>query len=114
MYVYGIWVSNDKTGYSELVYIGSTTQQLADRFQQHKERLENPNYKRQPKLYNALRWYKINGFQIRLEQMIDVNELKYHPDKMWTKRDLQMLEFALISYFKPKLNVAGVDTYFVF
>lgn len=112
MCVYGIWISKD--GHDELVYIGSTMRQLKDRFLEHKKCIDDVNCKKQSKLYNGLRYYKMNGWEVTMSVMIDVKELKYHPDKMWTKRDLEMIEFSLISYFKPKLNSAGVSSYFVF
>lgn len=104
--IYGIYIEN------ELVYVGSTTRGFGVRFFEHRDRMLNENYKGQPLLYNTLRNAKKMGKHIRLEPLIVVEDL-YKKGRCITKHDVQAMELAFITYFKPRLNTEGIKTKYI-
>lgn len=95
--IYGIYINNI------LIYIGKTTTSFKVRFQQHKYFMnveENKDY-----LYQILKCAKQNNQIITLKPLIIVEDLKVqYPIK---DRDLDAMELALITLYKPQCNIEG-------
>lgn len=95
--IYGIYVNNI------LIYIGKTTTSFKARFQQHKYFMnveKNKDY-----LYQILKCAKQNNQTITLKPLIVVEDLKVqYPIK---DRDLDAMELALITLYKPQCNIEG-------
>jgi hypothetical protein len=81
---------------NNLLYIGSTTRNLEDRFKEHKrDIIKYPNFK----LYKAMKEYETGNFYILLIEELEVDDIKY----------LRKREGEYISLIKPTLNknIAG-------
>ena len=103
--VYGIYIDD------ELVYIGSTTSSFCDRFNGHLRSIEGRK-KRQLVHYGILD-AKHNGQHVEMRILINVDTLHYKGRQI-DGRDIQAMEYALITEHKPKYNVQGVKEPFVF
>lgn len=89
--VYGIYEDG------ELVYIGMTMRNFEDRINEHMKNIQNHS--------NELYMYsKFNG-ELTWSKLIEIKDLK--TNKELTRRDIEAMEFALISLYKPKYNLAG-------
>lgn len=95
--VYGIY-ADDK-----LVYIGRTIAGFKQRYKSHlKELKENNSF-----LYRRLREYKDAGCEIRLKPLIVLEKLEMVHKKTINIKELNCMEFALITVLQPELNVEG-------
>ena len=92
--IYGIY-DND-----ELIYIGQT-RKFSDRFSQHKSGFK---YEDKP-LYIYMRKQKENGHILSIKPIIDIEKINV---ESISRRDLEAMELALITLYKPKCNYEGV------
>lgn len=93
--VYGIFVDD------ELIYIGQT-KNFKERFKSH-----NSNFHVSDKaLYKKMRMEKEAGKQVSIKPLINVEELDIKGSLK--RRDLEAMELALISLYKPKYNYEGI------
>lgn len=101
--IYGIYVDNN------LVYIGKTTQSFQKRFYQHKHLMDFPDdSETQYDMYYELAVARAQGSCIQLRPLFIVEIVKYDSLYNITNRDLESMEFALISLMKPRYNILGV------
>ena len=73
--------------------------------QQKQNNMENRDNKE--RLYTYLRNAKIDGDQITLKPLITLKELKNNAVS-FTHRDLLAIEYGMIQYYKPILNIEGI------
>lgn len=97
--IYAIYINDN------IVYIGETIRSFKERFKEHQNNMENRDNKE--RLYTYLRNAKINGDQITLKPLITLKELKNNAVS-FTHRDLLAIEYGMIQYFKPILNIEGI------
>lgn len=90
--VYGIYIDN------ELVYVGMTNRDFKIRWNEHKECVKNPEIRnsQQNYLYKAMRENKFE-FKVLCEAK-----------PFNTEKDIKCMEYALITFNKPKYNYCGV------
>ena len=90
--VYGIYIDN------ELVYVGMTNRDFKIRWNEHKECVKNPEIRnsQQNYLYKAMRENKFE-FKVLCEAL-----------PFNTEKDIKCMEYALITFNKPKYNYCGV------
>lgn len=94
--IYGIWFEK------ELVYIGKTKRNFKRRFQEHLSGIKyNGDY-----LYREIRKFKKENSNktITFKPILKFNKNVSNI----SDRDLSCMEYALISYLKPKLNRDGI------
>ena len=100
--IYGIYVEN------ELVYIGKTTQTFQKRFLQHKHNMDYPDdSETQYDMYYELAVARAQGSCIQLRPLFIVETANYNSLYNINNRDLESMEFILISCFRPKYNICG-------
>lgn len=99
--VYGIYV-NDK-----IIYIGQT-QDFRRRFVNHHSGFNCSN----KPLYKHMRLEKQKGNQVSIKPIINVEDLQ--TETPITERDLQAMELALITLYKPPYNYEGIVIPYVF
>ena len=104
--IYGIYIEN------ELIYIGSTIQSFQERFHEHQLLLNSPNKWKNSLLYPMLEEAKKNNKQIILKPLLCIGDLK--TTGTITERDVNIMELAFISYFKPKANCKGISQRYCF
>lgn len=97
--IYGIYYKR------QLVYIGKTNVSFKTRFQQHQLALKNRN--RDQFLYKFL-----EGKEVEFKPIINVKDLRV--DGKVSNRDIEAMELALITLYKPICNVQGVKIDYVF
>ena len=95
--IYGVY-ADDK-----LVYIGRTIAGFGQRFKQHKEAIDNSN----SFLYQKLREYKKQGKKLTFKPLVILEYLKMIGKKTINVKELNCMEFALITALQPELNVEG-------
>lgn len=100
--VYGIYSDDD------IIYIGST-QNFHQRFLQHKQGFKNSN----ESLYAMMRREKQNGKVVRIAPIINLDEIRVE-NGVITKRDMQSMELALITLYKPICNYSGRVAPFIY
>ena len=94
--IYGIYINDD------LIYIGYT-EDFRQRFRNHHTCF---NHSDKP-LYQRMRLEKEEGNQVSIKPLINIEELDVLNSKI-TERDLQAMELALITLYKPPYNYEGV------
>lgn len=100
--IYGIYVDD------ALVYIGKTTQTFQKRFYQHKHLMDFPDdSETQYDMYYELAVARAQGSCIQLRPLFIVETAQYDSLYHITNRDLESMEFILISCFQPKYNICG-------
>ena len=100
--VYGIYLDN------VLVYIGKTTRGFGKRFKEHKHFVDFPNdSETQFNMYADFAAAIEKGSSLQLRPLIIVETAKYKSLYSLTNRDIESMEFALISAFQPKYNIEG-------
>ena len=100
--IYGIY----KDG--KLVYIGKTTQSFQKRFYQHKHLMDFPDdSETQYDMYYELAAARAQESFIQLRPLFIVETAQYNSLYDITNRDLESMEFALISCFQPYYNICG-------
>ena len=100
--VYGIYYEDKEE--SELIYIGMTSRGFKTRWEEHYnifKGIEKPE--------DSMILYKQNLDinKISFKKLINVKELKY--EGVITSRDIEAMELALISLYKPKYNILGIQ-----
>lgn len=95
--VYGIYQNN------ELIYIGMTMRNFEDRWSEHLKNIKEKN----KKLYFE-QFIDIEK-DIQFKRLIDICQLK--TNKEITRRDIESMELALISLYKPIGNLADGKRY---
>lgn len=102
--IYGIYIDD------ELVYIGKTTRNFEDRFQQHKYLLLHPEKDAGCMiLYDGLRDAKEHGHHVWMAPIVDLSKIQYISMISINNRDIECMEMALIEEHKPRLNVCGIS-----
>lgn len=97
--IYGIYYAG------KLVYIGMTTNSFEERFKQHQEYYKK-NSNRQY-LYPYLHTLGSESL-IEYKPLIKVEDIsKYHRKTQIRKKELQCMEYALITLLKPEGNISG-------
>lgn len=105
--IYGIYIDD------ELIYIGSTTRSFEVRFKEHRGRMLDAGWTGQPLLYGRLREAFKQGRSLTLVPLVEIENLK-RKGKGISKRDVHIMELALISWLQPPCNVEGVtEPYFI-
>lgn len=99
--IYGIYC--DK----ELIYIGKTDVSFEERFKQHKINMEQ---NKDQYLYKYMRDNKDCYYE--LKPLINVKNIK--TKEKITNKDIEMMELALITLFKPKCNIQGILQDYIF
>ena len=100
--IYGIYLNG------QLVYIGKTTQSFSKRYKQHKHYIEFPNdSESQYDMYIELAEELAKGSFIQLRPLIIAETIPYKSLYNLTNRDLESMEFALITMLQPRYNVEG-------
>lgn len=103
--IYGIYCNN------KLIYIGKTNVDFKTRFQQHKEAVDNKSTVQF--LYKYIVQQKAeNDAEIIMKPLINVKELKVKGSI--NNRDIEAMELALISLYKPICNIQGVKQEYEF
>lgn len=82
----------------QIVYIGYTNRSFQIREKEHREKCKQKS--------NELWLYKELNEDFEFKPLIDISKLE--ADSEITLRDIKTMEFALISLYKPKYNIAGV------
>ena len=100
--VYGIYIDD------ELIYIGSTTRTFEVRFKEHRGRMLDAGWEGQPLLYGRLRQAFKEGHKLTLVPLVEVEKIK-RKGKGISRRDVKIMELALISWLQPSCNVEGVS-----
>lgn len=98
--IYGIYLRD------ELIYIGSTMRSFEIRMREHIENIKLGS--KELYLYSLLSKEDLSS--LSWSPLIDCKELK--ANKTFTAEDVQSMELALISLYKPKGNLAGVSEEF--
>ena len=98
--IYGIYLGD------ELVYIGSTMRSFEVRMREHIENIEKGS--KELYLYSLLGKEDLGN--LSWSPLINCKELK--ANKVFTVEDVESMELALISLYKPKGNLAGVSEEF--
>lgn len=104
--IYGIYIDNI------LIYIGKTNKNFGTRFGQHKQFMNSRNFEDKTELYKILQSAKESNRTIMLKPLIIVENLK--TDFNITVRDLEAMELALITLYKPQCNIEGLKKEYVF
>lgn len=99
--VYGIYLDN------KLIYIGSTIRSFEKRLKEHNKNLQQNN--KMP-LYNYIR--RFPNVQLEMRPMIVLQFLQTRQEVNLER--LGWMELALISCFRPKCNINGLKSNFVF
>ena len=100
--IYGIYVDG------ALVYIGKTTQSFQKRFYQHKHLIDFPDdSETQYDMYYELAVARAQGSCIQLRPLFIIENARYDSLYDITNRDLESMEFILISCYRPKYNICG-------
>ena len=109
--------------HDRIIYIGSTTRTLEQRYDEHRRALEEyGDYvegrketfsKGNMALYQGLYWLKKNRFDIRMEVLLDIKDMKYRRGWRCTERDLRLIECAMIAKYQPEYNLAGRSQFFI-
>lgn len=100
--IYGIYQDG------ALVYIGKTTQSFQKRFYQHKHFIDFPDdSETQYDMYYELAAARAKGCNIQLRPLFIVESANYESLYNINNRDLESMEFILISCFQPKYNICG-------
>ena len=82
----------------EIVYVGYTNRSFKVREKEHRNNLKIKS--------NELQLYKYLKKDFEFKPLIDITQLQANSEL--SVRDIQSMEFALISLYKPKYNIAGV------
>lgn len=96
--VYGIYVNDI------IIYVGETVRSFQERFTEHYNNMQNKENKE--RLYSYLRNAKINGDEIIMRPLITLKQLKNNSIG-FTHRDLLAVEYGLIQYLQPIMNIEG-------
>lgn len=96
--VYGIYIED------ELVYIGSTIRPFEVRFEEHRQNVKNGS--NELSLYQYLREAKKNEYEVTFRVLINCGKIE--TNKKFDIVDVESMELALITYFQPKYNIAGI------
>ena len=100
--IYGLYLDE------ELVYIGKTIQSFSMRYRQHKHFVDFPNdSETQYEMYYELAAALALGRTLQLRPIFVVETARYNSLYTITNRDLESMEFALISMLQPRFNVEG-------
>lgn len=100
--VYGIYFNK------KLVYIGKTSRNFYQRFSEHKSNMKYQG----GKLYEEMRKFKDKNVNNKIN-CIPLISFDCEFDNI-SDRDLSCMEYALITYLKPRLNREGVIRKFRF
>lgn len=101
--IYGIYIEE------RLVYIGKTIQGFETRFKQHKHFIDFPNdSETQYDMYVELAAAIEQGKRVQLRPLFIAETARYKSLYNITNRDLESMEFILISLLKPQYNVEGL------
>lgn len=104
LYGYGIYGLFYK---DELVYIGMTEKSFANRIKGYLEDVADVK-KNRP----AVQFIRDHNNEVEFRPLINVMDLRVKDKTGIKTRDIQMMELALISLYKPMLNMQGVrDVY---
>ena len=111
--IYGIYVDD------VLMYVGMTMDSFRKRFGSHRRHINdmiNGRYNGNNRhLYTALAKY-VNGWNnVEFRPLVCLSKLKIQEtsarcNPRLTRRDVECMELAFISYFRPVLNVQGMYT----
>lgn len=96
--VYGIYVNDI------IIYVGETVRSFQERFTEHYNNMQNKENKE--RLYSYLRNAKVNGDEIIMRPLITLKQLKNNSIG-FTHRDLLAVEYGLIQYLQPIMNIEG-------
>lgn len=97
--IYGIFVDD------ELVYIGKTFESFDSRLKDHGKMIKSGEGGEKYKyLYNE----KKMGKEVYARPLIDIDNLYTNSKQNITNNELECMEYALITYLQPKLNISGV------
>lgn len=93
------------------IYIGSTTRPFKERFEEHKEGIES--HSSHLKLYKEMTDDERENYKFKI--LVDIAKAKYtrKPSGL-NYYELQWMELGFIMAFKPKYNLAGLTTDFIF
>lgn len=100
--VYGIYFNK------KLVYIGKTSRNFYQRFSEHKSNMKYQG----GKLYEEMRKFKDKSVNNKIN-CIPLISFDCEFDNI-SDRDLSCMEYALITYLKPRLNREGIIRKFRF
>jgi hypothetical protein len=100
--IYGIYYGDNDED-SELIYIGMTNRGFKTRWEEHYNIFRGlDRFPPNMSLYQQ----NLDVHKIRFGKIIDINELNY--EGVITSRDVEAMELALISLYKPKYNTLGI------
>ena len=112
--IYGIFVDN------KLLYIGMTMKSFKSRFNSHRRHINevmDESYKKDSlyDMYVILAKYVSDGKNVELRPLVCLSKLNLQPKSVrckprLTRRDVECMELAFISYFKPVFNNQGIKT----
>lgn len=104
--IYCFEAVNEKTGDKHIIYVGKTARDFKERFDEHQRCIDSKDC-HIPK-YEKMRQFLKNGNRIVMRSLICLEALSLSYHKKIADYDLEMMEMAFISYFKPALNQQGV------
>ena len=100
--VYGLYLDG------ELMYIGKTIQGFRKRYLQHKHFIDFPNdSETQYDMYYELAAALAQGRSLELRPIFVAETARYNSLYTITNRDLESMEFALITALQPRYNIEG-------
>jgi hypothetical protein len=100
---YGIYAIKRKDT-DEIIYIGMTTRSFAERCNEHNETFKEDKDDKGMVLYKKMRAFKEIGIDTYFIPLLDVKEdIKVKGEL--SVRDLEAMELALISLYKPMGNL---------
>lgn len=102
--IYGIFKE------SEVIYIGKTNNCFKDRFVQHRNNVKN---NLQSFLYDKIRLYLSKNIKINFYPIVIIEELKIIRKFDISEDELNAMELALITVYKPECNIEGRITSYV-
>lgn len=100
--IYGIYYDG------EVVYIGKTVVSFDERFKQHWQGIAKG---KKMLVYQEL--HKLDKHKIEMKPILTLDSIMVNQDEI-TNRDVESMELALISLYKPKYNRAGMTMPYIY
>ena len=101
--IYGIYIDD------KLVYIGKTTTSFEQRFKEHNKNINDTMY-----IHKLMREAKKDGLSVYMKPIITLEDLKMEGKKVINNKELECMELALITAYKPIGNIEGRIKPYVF
>lgn len=101
--IYGIYIDD------KLAYIGKITTSFEQRFKEHNKNINDTMY-----IHKLMREAKKDGLSVYMKPIITLEDLKMEGKKVINNKELECMELALITAYKPIGNIEGRIKPYVF